>query len=80
MFFTGSFSFILQDPKAPPGVCINFFNSLLLSLLISISSSLSAPAIPFLPTNNFPKKDLFFDRASINPAAVALITGVTPPD
>jgi hypothetical protein len=30
--------------------------------------------------NNFPKHDLFLERESINPAAVALITGVTPPD
>ena len=68
-----------QDPKAPPGVCLNFAMVDLDALEVSMSSSFKAPKIPFLPARTLLIfEDLLTD--SITPHAEAFITEVTPPD
>ena len=77
--FLGSLSLCLQEPNAPPGVCINFLISELFSMLVSIKSSLRIPTIPSFPAKSL---SIFLDfrEASITPQAVAFMTEVTPPD
>ena len=75
----GSWSLNLQEPKAPPGVCLSFDMVAFDSLDVSINSSFKAPKMPFLPARTL----LIFEdllAVSITPHADALITEVTPPD
>jgi hypothetical protein len=47
---------------------------------VSIRSSCSAPRIPLRPARTLPMRSLCLRAVSITPAALALMTDVTPPD
>ena len=50
------------------------------SLFVSIKSSVSAPMMPLRPANTRPMRERFARAVSMTPAALALMTAVTPPD
>jgi hypothetical protein len=50
------------------------------SLLVSIRSSVSAPMMPLRPANTRPIRARCARAVSMTPAALALMTAVTPPD
>jgi len=61
-------------------VCISAAIARAGSFDVSIRSSVSAPMIPLRPANTLPIRERCRRAVSITPAALALMTAVTPPD
>jgi len=62
------------------GVRVNAASDAADSRLVSIRSSVSAPMMPLRPANTRPMRVRLARAVSMTPAAVALMTAVTPPD